>query len=182
MIVVTATLLFLLLFFAPMRFCADVVVFPQKLSATLRVKTLGIRVFNEAFQLRGGSLHCDGTVSTDVELKKVDKQTGIDFIQCITIDKICVTLSNNLLAVSIATMLVENVLAALATATLCNVSHCQFYTRVAATFQESSTRAQIVVTTSVAELSFCLLKQEVKLWKTRISEKSSKRQSQTSAE
>ena len=182
MIVVTATLLFLLLFFAPMRFCADIVVFPQDLAATLRVKTMAVKVFDEIFQLKGRHLDCDGTVSTDVDLTKVDKQTGIDFAKCITIDKICVTLSNNLLGVSVTAMLVENVLAALATATLCNVSHCQFYTEVAATLDKSSTHVQTVVTTSVAELSFCLLKQGVKQWKTRISEKSSKRQSQTSAE
>ena len=179
MIVVTATLLFLLLFFAPMRFCVDVKLFLQDLSATVRVKTLAIKVFDEAFQLKGRYLNCDGTVTTDVDLTKIDKQTGIDFVKCITIDKICVTLSNNLLGVSMTAMLVENVLAALATATLCNLSHCQFYTNVVATFEKSSTHVQSVVTTSVAELSFCLLKQGVKLWKTRISEKSSKRQSQT---
>ena len=179
MIGVTATLLFLLLFFAPMRFTADIELFLQDLSATVRVKTLAIKVFDEAFQLNGRYLNCDGTVTTDVDLTKIDKQTGIDLIQCITIDKICVSLSNNLLGVSMTAMLVQNVLAVIATATLCNVSHCQFYTNVVATLNKSSIRAQTVVTTSVAELSFCLAKQGVKLWKTRISEKSSKRRSQT---
>lgn len=182
MIVVTATLLFLLLFFAPMRFCVDVVIFPQNLSATVRVKTSSVLVFDEAFRLNGRYLNCDGSVSTDVDLTKIDKQAGIDLVKCVAIDKICVTFSNNMLGVSVTAMLVQNVLAALVTATWCNVSHCQFYTRVAATLQQSSTCVQTVVTTSVAELSFCLLRQGVKLWKTRISEKSSKRQSQTSAE
>lgn len=179
MIVVTATLLFLLLFFAPMRFTADIELFLQDLTATLRVKTLAVKVFDETFQLNGRYLNCNGTVTTDVDLTKIDKQTGIDFVQCITIDKICVSLSNNLLGVSVTAMLVQSILAAIATATLCNASHCQFYTNVVATFDKSAVRAQTAVTTSVAELSFCLAKQGVKLWKTRISEKLSKRQSQT---
>ena len=172
MIVLTATLLFVLLFFAPFRFRIDVVVYLQHLAATVRVKSTVIKVFDEKIALRGRYLHCEGTVLTDVDLTKMDKQTGIDFLQCITIDKICVSIANNMLGVSIFTMLIENVLAALTTATLCNLSHCQFYTQVVGTFEQSSTHVQVVASTSVAELSFCLLKQGVKLWKTQTSKKS----------
>ena len=172
MIVVTATLLFVLLFFAPMRFRVDVVVYLQRLAATIRAKTAAIKVFDETIELQGRYLHCEGTVATDVDLTKMDKQTGIDLMKCITVDKICVSLRNNMLGVSMLAMLVENVLAALAMATLCNLSHCQFYTQVVGTLNESSTHVEVVANTSVAELSFCLLKQGVKLWKTRISEKS----------
>ena len=172
MIVVTATLLFVLLFFAPLRFRVDVVAYLQRLSATIRVKTAAIKVFDETIEVQGRYLHCEGTVSTDVDITKMDKQTGIDFLKCITIDKVCVSLANNLLGVSMFAVMVENVLSALAMATLCNLSHCQFYTQVVATFEESSTHVEVVANTSVAELSFCLLKQGVKLWKTQASKKS----------
>ena len=172
MIVVTATLLFVLLFFAPMRFRVDVVVYPQRLSATVTARTLKIKVFDETITLAGRYLHCDGTVSTDIDIAKMDKQTGIDFLKCITIDKICVSLANNLLGVSMLALLAENVLSAIAMATLCRLSHCQFYTQVVGTFEKSSTHVEVVASTSVAELSFCLLKQGVKLWKTQASKKS----------
>ena len=172
MIVVTATLVFVLLVCAPIRFRVDAIIYPQRLSAKVRVKSAAIKVFEEQFELTGRYLRCDGTVSTDVDVTTVNKQTGIDLLKCITIDKVCVSLRNNLLSASVPFVLVQNVLAALATATFCNVSHFQLYTQVVGTFEESSVRLQTVISTSVAELSFCLLKQEVKLWKTRISEKS----------
>ena len=171
MIVVTATLLFALLFFAPIRFRVSAVVYPQHLAVKLQVRSSKIKLFDEAFALSGRYLHCEGTVTTDVDLTKIDKQTGIDFLKCITIDKVCVTLANNLLGVSTSAMLAENVLAAAAIATLCNLSHCQLYAQVVGTLSESYTRAEVVATTSVAELSFCLLWQGVKLWKMRTSKK-----------
>ena len=171
MIVVTATLLFVLLFFAPIRFRVNVVAYLQHLLARVQVRSSAIKIFDETFELRGRYLHCDGTLSTDVDLTTMDKQTGIDFLKCITIDKVSVSLVNNMLKVSMLAVLIENVLSALATATLCNLSHCQLYTQVVGTFEESNVHAEVVITTSVAELSFCLLKEEVKLWKTRISQK-----------
>ena len=171
MIVVTATLLFVLLFFAPLRFRVNVVAYLQHLAATVQVKGGVIKVFDESLRLKGRYLVCDGTVSTEVDLSKMDKQTGIEFLKCITVDKVCVSLVNNLLSVSMLAMLVENVLSAIAMTTLCNLSHCQLYTRVAATFDESHVHAEVLATTSVAELSFCLLKQGVKLWKTQTSKK-----------
>ena len=172
MIVVTATLLFVLLFFAPIRFRVNVVAYPRNLSATVQVKGFLFRIFDESLELAGKSLHCEGTVSTDVDLTKMDKQTGIDFLKCITIDKVCIAFANNVLDVSMPIMLIENVLSAIAMATLCNLSHCQLYTQVAGTLEQTHARVEAAITTSVAELSFCLLRQEVKLWKTRISKKS----------
>ena len=171
MIVVTATLVFLLLFFAPIRFRVNVVIYIQHLFASVRLKVGVIKVFDETFELKGHYLHCEGTVSTDVDLTKMDKQTGIDFLKCITVDRVCVTLANNLLGVSMPVMLVENVVSAIAMATLCNISHCQLYTQVVGTFEQSSANVEVVASTSVAELSFCLLKQGVKLWKTQASKK-----------
>lgn len=171
MIVVTATLLFVLLLFAPMRFRVDVRLVLQELAATVTVKTSSIKVFDETLTLNGRNLQCKGTVSTDVDLTTMDKQSGIEFLKCITIEKFCVSLANNMLNVSMLGMLVQNVLSAVATATLCSLSHCQFYTQVVGTFEKSSVRVAVVASTSVAELSFCLVKQGVKLWKTRASEK-----------
>ena len=171
MIVVTATLLFVLLFFAPIRFRVNAVVYVQHLMAKVQVRSSSIKLFDETFELIGRYLHCEGTVSTDVDLTTVNRQAGIDFLKCITIDKVCVTLANNLLGVSTSAILAENVVAAIAMATLCNISHCQLYTQVVGTVKQSNARFEVVATTSVAELSFCLLWQGVKLWKTRTSKK-----------
>ena len=172
MIVVTATLLFLLLLFAPIRFRLSTVLFLQHLYATVKAKIGVVKVFDEQLQLSGKYLHCFGTVSTVVDITKVDKKSGVDLLKCITVDKISIRLVNNLTAMSVYAMLFENVLSALAMATLCNLSHCQFYTEVVGTCGESCVQFDVVASTSVAELSFCLLKQGVKLWKTQTSKKS----------
>lgn len=172
MIVVTAMLLFVLLMFAPIRFRVDLDLYLQRLCADIKAKVGVLTVFNEQISLVGKYLHCEGTVSTDVDLQSVDRQNGIDLLQCITIDKMCFALYNNILSVSPFYFAIENAVVALATATLCNLYHCQFYTQVLGTVEESKIRAQVVASTSVAELSFCLVKQGVRQWKMRKSEKS----------
>ena len=172
MIVVTATLIFVLLFFAPIRFGVRVVINIQNLSASLSVRSLTIKIFDEDFELNGKVLHCEGAISTNIDLSQVDKQTGIDFLKCITVDKVAVSLANNVLEVPTTVLLVENALTAILIATFCNISHCQFYAQVVGTLKPSHARVESVITTSVAELSFCLIKQGVKLWKTQTSKKS----------
>ena len=172
MIVVTATLIFVLLFFAPIRLGIRAVVHIQNLSANVTVRGAVLKIFNEDFELCGKTLHCEGSISTDVDLTQVDKQTGVDFIKCITVDKIAVSLANNVLDVPTTVLLAEKTIMAIIAATFCNVSHCQFYAQVVGTLEPSYARIEALITTSVAELSFCLLKQGVKLWKTQTSKKS----------
>ena len=171
MIVVTAMLLFVTLIFAPIRFRVNAYAYLQKLAASLSVKVGALKVFNEEVKLFGKHLHCCGTVNTNVDLTTVDKQGGIDLLKCITVDKLCVSLQNNILNVSMSYVALENAIMALVAATLCNLFHCSFYTQVAGTLDESRVRMQVVASTSVAELSFCLAKQGVRRWKTRKSEK-----------
>ncbi|MCH5156876.1 MAG: hypothetical protein J1G02_03245 [Clostridiales bacterium] len=166
MIVVTAMLLFATLIFAPIRFCVDVKAYLQKLSAYVTVDVGVIKVFDEHLAFTGKYLRCDGTISTDVDLTSIDRKNGIDLLKCITLDKICFSFQNNILNVSMYYVALENAVAALATATLCNLSHCSFYSQVVGTLDESSIRMQVAASLSIAELSFCLLKQGVRRWKT----------------
>lgn len=174
MIVVTAILVFATLIFAPIRLSIDACAYLQDLAATfgVRVGTLQVKVFNEQVSLRGKYLHCEGTVDTDVDLTTVDREGSVDLMKCITVDKLCVSLQNNVLNVSTFYIAMQNALAALVTATLCNLYHCQFYTQVVGTLDKSRMQFQVVASTSVAELSFSLLKQGVRQWKIRKSEKS----------
>ena len=171
MIVVTAMLLFVTLIFAPIRFRVDAIAHMQKMSASFGVNIGAIKVFDENVSISGKKLICNGTVSTDVDLTTVDKQSGVDLLKCITVDKLCVSLQNNILGVSMFYIALENAIMALITATLCNLFHCQFYTQVAGTMDESNVKMRVVASISVAELSFCLLKQGVRRWRTRKSEK-----------
>ena len=171
MIVVTAMLLFVTLIFAPIRFRVDLFLYLQKLAASFSVNVGALRVFDEDVSLSGKNLHCSGTISTDVDLTTIDRKGGIDLLKCITVDKLCVSLQNNILNVSMFYVALENALMALVTATLCNLFHCQFYTQVVGTMEESRVQMQVAASTSVAELSFCLLKQGARQWKIRKSEK-----------
>ncbi|MCH5152960.1 MAG: hypothetical protein J1F68_03255 [Clostridiales bacterium] len=171
MIVVTAMLLFVTLIFAPIRFRVDLFLYLQKLAAAFTVNVGVFRVFDEDVALHGKYLRCNGTISTDVDLTTVDRKNGIDLLKCVTIDKLCVSLQNNILNVSMFYVALQNAIMALVTATLCNLFHCQFYTQVEGTMEESKVQMQVVASTSVAELSFCLLKQGARQWKIRKSEK-----------
>lgn len=171
MIVVTAMLVFVMLIFAPIRLRIDVFLYLHKLSATIWAKSMAVRVFDENISLQGKYLHCEGTVATDVDLSKVNKKNGIDLMKCITVDKLCVSLQNNIISVSTFALALQNAVAALATATLCNLFHCQFYTQIVGCMDESKVHAEVVASANVAELSFCLLKQGVEQWKMRKSER-----------
>ena len=171
MIVVTAMLLFVTLIFAPIHFRVNMFIYLQKLAANFTVNVGALRVFDENVLLSGKCLICDGTVTTDVDLTTVDRKDSIDLLKCITVDKFCVSLQNNVLNVSMFYVAFENALMALVTETLCNLFHCQFYTQVVGTIDESRVKMQVAASTSVAELSFCLAKQGVRQWKTRKSER-----------
>ena len=174
MIVVTAILVFVTLVFAPIRLNIEAFAYLQDLSATFGVSvgTLRVKVFNEQVSLHGKYLHCVGTVDTDVDVTAMDRKSGVDLLKCLTVDKFCISLQNNVLSISTFYVAMENAFMALITATLCNLYHCQFYTQVVGTLDKSRIQLQVVASTSVAELSFSLLKQGVRQWKIRKSEKS----------
>ena len=172
MIVVTAMLIFVTLIFAPIHFSVDAYAYLQRLSASFNINLGWLRVFDESVVLSGKTLRCDGTISTDVDLTTIDKQGGIDLLNCITVDRLSISLRNNILTVSTWFIAIQNAVMALFTATACNLFHCQFYSQVVGTLDESCIRLQVKASTSVAELSICLIKQGVRQWKTRKSKKS----------
>ena len=171
MIVVTAMLIFFTLIFAPIRFRVNAFVYPQALFAAFSASIGVLRVFDEEVSIKGKYLICNGTVTTDVDMTTVDRKQGIDLLKCITVDRLCVSLQNNVLNVSMYYVALQNALMALVTSTLCNLVHCQIYTQVMGTLGESRVRMHVAASTSVAELSFCLLKQGARQWKIHKSEK-----------
>lgn len=178
MIVCTATLIFLLLIFAPFRIKINAQIYPQRLAAKVQAKAYFITVLKEQFVLKGMYLVCDGTVQTEINIVKIDRKNGIDLLKCLTFDRIFVSLQNNLSVVSSQKILAENVITAIATNLACSFTHCQVASEVVACVNESRVCLQIAVSTSVAELSFCLIIQGVRLWMLKLA-KLSKRQSRT---
>lgn len=171
MIVVTAMLIFATLFFAPIRFRVDAFVYLQRLSASFAVKIGVVTVFDEDVFLAGKYLRCSGTVKTEVDVTTVNRKNGVDLLKCITLDKLCLSLQNNILNVSMFYIALQNAFVALVTATLCKMFHCQFYNQVVGTLNESRVKMQVCASTSVAAVSICLVKQGVRQWITRKSEK-----------
>lgn len=164
MIVLTATLLFLTLIFAPIYLKADVCLFVKDASARIKIGVGAVKVFDETISLASGKLHCEGTVTTDVELKSIDKKSSVDLLKCITVEKLYLTVYNNFARLSCLTLAFQNAFLALATATVCNMFHCQCCTQSLGTLREDCVRLRAMINFSVAELSFCLLKQGVRKW------------------
>ena len=176
MIVCTATLIFLLLIFAPFRVLLNVQIYPQRLTVNVQAKAYVFTVFQEQIALKGKYLVCDGTVQTEIDITQIDRKNGIDLLKCLTFDRIFVSLQNNLSVVSSQKLLAENALTAIVTNLACSFTHCQVASEVIACLNESRVCLTIAVSTSVAELSFCLIKQGVRLWMLKLA-KSLRRQS-----
>ena len=134
MIVCTATLLFTLLIFMPIRLNVDVQAYYSSLSADIRVKMWGIKVFGETISLDGNNLNCNGTVETRLNVTQLDGEKGKGLLKCLTVDSVFVSFQNNMSTMPSRIILAENVLCAIATRIACG------------------------------ELSFCLLKQGVQVW------------------
>lgn len=164
MIVCTAALIFLLLIFAPFRIKLDAQIYLQRLTANVQARVYVFTVLEEEICLKGKYIVCDGTVQTEINITQIDRKNGIDLLKSLTFDRIFVSLQNNLSVVSSQLLLAENAFAALATNLACSFTHCQVASEVIACVNESRVCLQIAVSTSVAELSFCLIKQGVRLW------------------
>lgn len=164
MIVCAATLLFILLVFMPIRLNVLAEVYFSRLSANIRVKAFGIKVFNETISLKGKMLECSGTVETQIDLTQMEESKGKGLLQCVTFDSLYVCFQNNLSTVSTQIILAENFISAIATGIACGISNCQIASSVYACVGESKVCAQITASFNVAELSFCLLKQGVQSW------------------
>lgn len=171
MIVATATLIILLLVYFPIKIRVKIDVDTSRLSATIKVDTLKILFFSENVALQGAYLLCDGSVKTAVNLADIDKKHGVNLLKVFTLDRLCLSIRNNLSQVFVKTIIVENLLLATFLQALCNEFNVQLYAEVKATTQPTTIKSVIVASFSVAELSLCLLKQRVDLWKTRKSVK-----------
>ncbi len=170
MIVVTATLVFLLLVFAPIRLKMSVSLVYEQLSAHILVRLGVLRVFDESVRLEGGSLCCDGTIDAQVRLQSIDRQGGVELLRCVTFEKVYVSAYSDM-ARSVYGPLAVNVIFAAATAVACSLCRCQVCTDCNGTTGKSRLEIRALISLSVAELSFCLLRQGVRKWKTRRSER-----------
>lgn len=164
MIVCTATLLFILLIFTPIRIKIDAKIFPATLRADMQATVLGIKVFDETARLCGKNIICNGTVETELDITQLNKGGEANLIKCITVDKIFVSLQNNLSNVSAQAILAENIICTLITGVACGITNCQIASNVLVCSGESRACFQVAVSVNVAELSFFLLKQGVQLW------------------
>ncbi len=164
MIVCTATLLFILLVFAPFRVKISAQIYLQRLTANLQANVAIFNVFDEVIQIKGKYLLCKGTVETSINILQIDSKNGVDLLKCLTFDKIFVSLQNSLSSFSSKIILAENAIAAIVTNLTCCLTNCQVASEVVACLGESRICTEIAVSTSVAELSFSLLKQGVEIW------------------
>jgi len=130
MIVCTATLLFLLLIFAPFRVRVNARFLFRNFTASVKGYVYAIPFFNETFELNGKYLTCRGTVDTDVDVTQIDRQSGADVLQSVTVNRICVSVRNNILSVSPIVIAFENTLSYIASEIGCRSTHCQLYAEV----------------------------------------------------
>lgn len=164
MIVCTATLLFMLLFFAPFRVRIKMQVLFKKLAVYIKAESYRVPLFNETIALHGKYLLCNGTVDTEVDITQIDQKNGVDLMKCVTLEGVCVSIRNNLLNAPTSVILFENIVTACATKLACENLQCKIYSEVIGCLEESNMKVQIDLSANVAELSFCLIKQGVRLW------------------
>lgn len=171
MIVATAMLVFLLLVFAPIRVKLYVYLYPADLRLTVKADVCAVKVFDENIVLSGKYLHCNGTLDSDVDITAINGKNGVDLFKCITVDRVFVSVQNNMFNVPFFVAVITNVVMALSAAVMCNATHCQVQTRQSLCQGASKLFVGVALSANVAELSFCLAKQGVQQWKTRKSKK-----------
>lgn len=161
MIVATAMLIFLLLIFTPIPFSVRLQYVFGQVVLYVWIKVFYLPFANQKFFVDANGVGYTGTVDGYLQTGKQSSQNGVDIVKCITLDSILIYLRNDLSNLTPSAMVAQNAIVSIVTPVVCSLTHCQFGC-ICNNFADISD-LQICVkgSISVAELSFCFIKQGV---------------------
>ncbi len=164
MIVATAILIFLTLFFAPISFVASIKYLVGNLDVDCQIKAYSFNVVKENIFFDGQGIGYTGTVDGRVEISKLLDNNGFDLAKSIVINKVIILTTNDFSNCNIESILFSRLFSSILTSILSKMTVCQVASVHNAFGANNKLYLQLYCQVSIAELSFCFIKQGVSLW------------------
>ena len=161
MIVATAMLIFLLLIFTPIPFCVRLQYVFGQVVLYVWITVLRLSFADQKIFVDANGIGYSGTVDGYLRADKQSNQSGIDIAKSITLDSVLICLQNDLSNLKPNVMVVENAIISFVCPIVCTLSHCQFGCICNNFANISDLQICVKGSVSVAELSFCFIKQGV---------------------
>lgn len=167
MTVITAFLIFAVMFFAQIAFVLQLQIVPSKLCCRIIIRIGRIKLVDETLSLCGAKINCTGSIATTVNLADTKPKSGLQLIKCLTLRRLCIGVANNAYSCNCVVLVVQKWLAMISALVVCNVSNCDYCTSVTLVDVPTNICCLATVKISLAQLSLFIIKQGVEKWKTR---------------
>lgn len=162
MIVATAMLIFLLLIFTPIPFVMRGRYIFGEVDVQIEVCVCGLLLAKERVFVNGNGVGYQGTVDGYLQTDEDSKQSGIDVAKSICLHKVLLCLRQDFSKLNVNLFVLQNAIFLLLSQIVCGFTNCQFAC-VSNNFSDvSDFQIFAKATISVAELSFCFIKQGVR--------------------
>ena len=161
MIVATAMLIFLLLVFTPIPLSVRLRYVFGQVAFNVWIKVFSLPFANQEVFVDSNGIGYRGTVQGYLQTDKQSNKGGIDIAKSITLDSVLIYLRNDLSNLNPGVMVVQNVLIGAVCPFVCSLTHCQFGCICDNFANISDLQICVKGSISVAELSFCFIKQGV---------------------
>ena len=155
-------LIFLLLIFMPIRFELYGRYIFTELSIQTQIKVFAFTLAKERVLVDSQGVSYQGTVDGYLQSDKDSQQDGIDIAKSITLSSVLLYFRKDLSNLNVTTMVFQDAILATMAQTLCLVSNCQFACVCNNFSNVDDLQFLVKGSISVAELSFCFIKQGVR--------------------
>ena len=161
MIVATAMLIFLLLIFTPIPLTVRLRYVFGQMVLNVWIKVFFLPFANQEVFVDGNGVGYKGTVQGYLQTDKQTNNSGIDIAKCITLDSVLIYLRNDLSNLNPSVMVAQSAFISSVCPAVCALTHCQFGCICDNFANISDLQICVKGSVSVAELSFCFIKQGV---------------------
>ena len=162
MIVATAMLIFMLLLFMPIHFVVRGQYVFRDVNIKTKIQVCGLLLAEERLSVATNGVAYVGTVDGYLQPNDNAKREGIDFAKSITLHSILLNFRSDIANLNIGWFAFQNAMLSVASQIVC--SFCQFqFACVCNNFSNiDDVRFKVKASISLAELSFCFIKQGVR--------------------
>ena len=160
MIVATAMLIFLLLIFMPIPFCIGGKLDFSQLVLQIEIKVVRLTFLKEKFFATENSISYQGTLNGDLQFSS-QSNGAKEIVKCLTLDSVLLHLRNDFANQNIDILVAQKAIITIVSQVVCMFTHCQFACICESFCDVDDLQFCVKGSISVAELSFCLIKQGV---------------------
>ena len=168
MVVVTAILIFLLLIFAPIPFVLSGRYILLDKFVQVQIDVFGLNLASESIFVGKQGIGYKGTVDGYFKYDDEEKQSGVDIANSICMHSILLFFRSNFANLDVRLFAFQHALLGIASAVFCSFCNCQFACLYDNFSFVDDFQFSVKASVSVAELSFCFIKQGVRKCKLKL--------------